>query len=232
MRFVNTGAVLGLAVLSVFVLASVPAFAEFACKSETVPKINVRTSTTPVAYDFTKTEKDLNNFSVDTINPYGESVSTDVGGLMRGGITVSHSVKYETVTNRLSREMCYWYSQIDIVIHINPTIYVAREFPQGSCKHNAILQHETRHVIIDREVVNKYAQIIGQNVSDDVSRQSVFGPIAESDHGQMEAYIADHMKQIVSRYTNEMNAERRQRQQAHDSMAEYERVNNMCRTAR
>lgn len=219
-------AVLGLPLLSPL------AHADLACQPKSAPKINVRTSTTPVAYDFSKYEKDLNGFSVDTINPYGEGVSTDVGGLMRGGITVSHTVKYETSTDRLTRQMCYYYSQIDIVIHINPTVYVAREFPQGSCKHNAILQHENQHVIIDREVVNKYAQIIGQKVLADINRQSMFGPIQASGHAAMETYIADHMKQLVSTYTDQMNAERRQRQQAHDSMAEYERVNNMCPATR
>ncbi len=223
--------------MALVAMLTLPSFApearaDFVCKPNSVPKINVRTSTTPVAYDFSKTEHDLNGFSVDTINPYGEGVSTDVGGLMRGGITVSHTVKYETSTDRVSRQMCYYYSQIDIVIHINPTVYVAREFPQGSCKHNAILQHENQHVIIDREVVNKYAQIIGQNVSADIGRQSMFGPIQGSEHAAMETYIADHMKQLVSTYTDQMNAERRQRQQAHDSMAEYERVNRMCPATR
>lgn len=231
MRFLNWGVIALVAALGFSQFAPM-ARADFSCKSSKIPKINVRTSTNPVVYDFSKAERDLNGFSVDTVNPYGEGVSTDVGGLMRGGITVSHSVKYETVTNSQSREMCYYYSQVDIVIHINPTVYVAREFPQGSCKHNAILQHENQHVIIDREVVNKYAQIIGQNVSADVSRQSMFGPIAESGRAQMEAYIADHMKQMISTYTDQMNNERRQRQQAHDSMAEYERVNRLCPSAR
>ncbi len=208
---------------------SPPAFAQGWCRSVQSPQIHVKTSTDQVRYDFSRSEKDLNNFSVDTVNPYGKSVITDVGGLMQGGISASQSMRYGTMTNNASREICYWYTNIDVMLHINPTIFIAREFPQGSCKHNAILAHEQQHVMIDREIVNKYAKIIGDALNNEVRKKSVFGPLPLSRQGELEAYLKSNMQNILTVYTQKMNDERKQRQQAFDNLKEYERVNHMCK---
>lgn len=199
------------------------------CRSVQAPQIHIETSTDNVSYDFSKSEKDLNGFSIDTVNPYSDNVITDVGGLMRGGITVSQSMRYGTLTNTRTHEICYWYTNIDITLHINPTIYIASEFPQGSCKHNAIMQHEQQHVMIDRQIVNKYAQSIGQVVKAEVQRQQVYGPVSLGRQAEVEAFLKSNMQKIVSQHTDVMNQERKQRQQAFDSLQEYERVNRLCK---
>ncbi len=205
------------------------AFAQGWCRSVQFPQINIKTSTDQVRYDFSKSEKNLNNFSVDTVNPYGKSVITDVGGLMQGGISASQSMRYGTKTDTRTNEICYWYTGIDVSLHINPTIYVANEFPQGTCKHNAILAHEQQHVMIDREIVNKYAKIIGDALNSEVRKQSVFGPLPLAQQGQLEDYLKKNMQNILTIYTQKMNDERKQRQQALDNLKEYERINHMCK---
>ncbi|HNQ92339.1 MAG TPA: hypothetical protein PKI93_05340 [Alphaproteobacteria bacterium] len=216
---------------AVFAMGGVSAssFAENWCKSVQAPQIHIKTSTDSVSYNFSLSEKALNGFSIDTVNPYGGNVITDVGGLMKGGIVVSQSMRYGTMTNTRTNEVCYWYTDIDISLHINPTIYIASEFPHGTCKHNAIMQHEQQHVMIDRQIVNKFAPLIGQAVKNEVRRQTTFGPISTSRQAELEAYLKSNMQTIVNRQTDIMNAERKQRQQALDNLQEYERVNHVCK---
>lgn len=198
------------------------------CSPSDSPKINIHTSTDQVFYNFTLSEKQLDNFSVSTVSPYSSNVITDVGGLMKGGIETQQRMNFGTMTNRTTGQICYWHDSMEVYMHIKPTIYVASNFPKGSCMHTAILEHEHKHVLVDREIVNKYAALIGQALRDDITRYRVYGPIPLSQEQALASQMKERMKSILMKYTNQMSTERRQRQQQIDSLSEYERVNNLC----
>lgn len=202
--------------------------AENWCNPAKAPTINVRTSTDRIGYDFSKTEKQLNGFNVTTVNPYGNNIITDVGGLMKGGIQTEQKMSFGTLTNPNTRQICFWHDSIDILLHIMPTIYIAAEFPPNSCMHDAIMGHEQKHIQVDREIVNKYAALIGQAFQDDVSRYWVFGPVPLSNREAALSQIKARMQNILKQYTNQMATERKTRQQQIDNLAEYERVNKSC----
>ena len=199
------------------------------CKPNKSPTINVRTSTDNINYDFSLSEKQLNKFSITTVNPYGDNVITDVGGLMKGGIETTQQMSFGTMTNPNINQMCLWHDTIEITLHIRPTIFVANDFPQGTCMHNAILEHEHKHVIVDREIVNKYAALIGQAIRNDVNKYRIYGPVPASKSQALVSQVKGRMQNILKTYTNQMSAERRKRQQAVDSLAEYQRVSNSCK---
>ncbi len=198
------------------------------CAPNSAPIINVHTSTDQVFYNFTLSEKQLNGFSVSTVNPYASNIITDVGGLMKGGIQTQQKMSFGTMTNPNVGQVCYWHSDMDIYLHIKPTIYVASDFPKGSCMHAAILEHEHKHVIVDREIVNKYAALIGQALREDIHRYRIFGPVPISQEQALAAQMKQRMQTILTSYTTQMATERRKRQQQIDSLSEYERVNNLC----
>lgn len=198
------------------------------CKAGAAPRINIHTSTDDVSYDFTRSKKQLDTFDVSTVNPYASNVITDVGGLMKGGIQTQQKMTFGTLTNPQTRQICYWHNNMDVYIHIKPTIYVASDFPQGSCMHNAILEHERKHLVVDREIVNKYAALIGQAMRDDITKYNLFGPVPLSQQDALQNQIKQRMQNILKNYTTQMSAERRKRQQQIDNLQEYERVNNLC----
>lgn len=220
--------VLSGAVISGFVPAA-GAFAQSSwCQMNKAPVVNIRASTDKISYNFTTSEKSLNGFDVDTVNPYGKNVITDVGGLMKGGIETSQSMRFSTLTNPRLKEVCYWYDTVDVNIHINPTIYIASEFPERSCMHKAIMEHEQKHVTVDREMVNKYAQLIGNAIKAETDRQPIYGPVPLAQEKAIEEAIKGKMKSIVTSLTAQMDEERRVRQQAVDNLSEYQRVNSLC----
>lgn len=199
------------------------------CTPNTVPEVNIHTSTNDITYDFSKSKKQLDQFSTDTINPYGPEVITDVGGLMKGGIQAAQKMKFGTVTNQRTREICYWYNTIDVNIHIKPTIYIANDYPRGSCMHKAIMAHEEKHIIVDREIVNKYALLVGEALKKEMTTARIYGPVHVTQGAAIESQIKTRMQTILKYYTDQMSAERRSRQQQVDSLSEYERVNNLCK---
>lgn len=198
------------------------------CTPPKSPIINIKTSTDNISYDFSKSEKQLNQFSITTVSPYASNVITDVGGLMKGGIETSQQMSFGTMTNPNTNQMCFWYDRIDVLIHIRPTIFVARDFPKGTCMHNSILEHEHKHVIVDREIVNKYAGLIGQAIRDDVSRYRLFGPYPVPQSQANLQQVKLRMQNILKTYSSQMSSERKARQQQVDSLSEYERVNKSC----
>ncbi len=202
--------------------------AEDWCQPKEAPHINIHTSTDQVSFDFSLSEKQLNKFSVSTVNPYASNIITDVGGLMKGGIEANMQMSFGTMTDRGAGQMCYWHDTIDVSLHIKPTIYIANEFPAGSCMHTAIMEHEQKHVTVDREIVNKYAKLIGEAFQSDITRYRVFGPIPISQGDAMAQQLKHRMESIFKTYTAQMSAERKQRQQQVDNINEYERVNHLC----
>lgn len=199
------------------------------CKPSSSARIQVKTSTDEVVWDYSKSEKELNKFKIDTINPYGKNVITDVGGLMQGGIMIQEQMRFNTLTRSGAGQICYWYDNVTVTLHIQPTIFIAREFPRGSCKHNAIREHELKHVAVDREIVNKYAQLIGDSLQEIVNRKPIYGPYRVEQSKEVENYLKQQLSVALKRFSSQMDDERKQRQQAVDSLAEYERVNKMCK---
>lgn len=199
------------------------------CKPSGVPKIEVKTLTDDINWDYSKSEKDLNKFKIDTINPYGQNVITDVGGLMQGGIMMQEQMRYSTLTRSSVGQICYWYDQVVVTLHIKPTIYIASEFPRGTCKHNAIREHELKHVTVDREIVNKYAALLGAAVQEIVNRKPIYGPYHVAQSKDVENFLNQQLAVALKRYSSAMDEERKKRQQVVDSLAEYERVNKLCK---
>ncbi len=199
------------------------------CKPSGSPKIQVKTSTDDIRWDYSKSEKELNKYKIDTINPYGKGVITDVGGLMQGGIMMQEQMRYSTLTRSSVGQVCYWYDNVVVTLHIQPTIFIAREFARGTCKHEAIREHELKHVAVDREIVNKYANLLGKAVQEIVNRKTIYGPYKVSQAKEVETFMNQQLAVALKRYSREMDEERKQRQQLVDSLAEYERVNKMCK---
>ncbi len=214
--------------IAFFALSATSAQAESWCQPKGMPVVNVKTDTNRVKWVFSKSQKSLNKADIDTINPYGNEVITDVGGLMHGGIKMQQRMQFGTLVNPNVRQTCMYYSQIDVSFHIYPTIYIASEYPRGTCMHNAIRAHELEHVNIDRQIVNRYAQMIGTAIKNEINRQYVYGPVPSSNSSVLQQQVKQRMETIMRKYSDAMDKERRQRQQALDSLSEYERVNHLC----
>ena len=147
---------------------------------------------------------------------------------MKGGIETQQRMNLGILTNQTTGQVCFWHDSIDVFIHIKPTIYVAREFPEGSCMHRAILEHEMKHVTIDREIVNKYAQLIGSALQEDVARYRIYGPVPLTQQAALESQLKARIYSLIGMYTTQMSEERRNLQQQIDNLGEYERVNHSC----
>ena len=198
------------------------------CAFDKRPEINIKPETKDIKYDFNKSIARINQKTIDTKSPYSDDVISKAGGLMSGGIRTSHRFKVATKTLARRNLACAWFDTITVRITIDPTIFVAREFGKGSCPRRAILEHEHKHIRVDREIVNKYAKKIGRALKSYVDKNPVYGPVRASRLKSLQQRMTDQLDRLTSQIGRRMEQERKRRQQAIDTRKEYERVRNEC----
>ncbi len=199
------------------------------CVAKMAPQVNVIPVTQNVKYDFTKTKAQLNSFDVDTISPYGPHHNTQVSGLMSGSIQTKSQVEFLHEKYEQVGQGCVYLKAANVTISIDPTIYIAREYSKGSCYHNAVLNHERKHVREDQLIVNKYVSRIGRALKDMIdSQNAAFGPYRINQLNDVQVNIQNSINEVVKGFNDDMNQERRRRQQAIDNIEEYESIGARC----
>lgn len=216
-------------IIAFFMMSQTYAVAAITCDPQPMGKINVTWGSENISYDFTKSQSYMDRMDNDTINPYDKNIQTHVGGLMKGGISVQSRVQVATLTYPRSRQVCQWIDSMTIGIRIDPKIYIARVHKQGTCKHKTILEHEMKHVFVDREIVKKYIPIFTSELNKALRKVGIVGPKAQNDTRKYQGKINDYMEQKLKAITDKMYAERSDRQMNVDTLQEYERVAGLCR---
>lgn len=192
------------------------------------PTIKVRPTTKEIQYDFTLTLAQLSAMKSDTVNPYAPSVDTSTGGLRQEKPTMKINVRIATKEHPILKKMCMWYDEVDVEIALGPKIYLADELNYSPCK-EAVLDHEHKHVNVDRAVMNKYAHQIGASVKTAVAEIGMHGPFPSSQSKHYEQKFFSHIEASIAPVIQKLNAEMHAKQQQIDSLEEYERVSQYCK---
>lgn len=197
------------------------------CPRPPAPSVDVIAISSKVRYDYSQSEDFLGTMQIDTKNPYGDNVETSVGGLSRGEISVQTKLSVGGAQNPQTNESCLWYDRVRVNLEIDPTVYIASSHKRGSCMFKAIMNHELKHVKVDRAVLKKYTPYVRQAVEQAIK---TVGVVRVPEHrvqeirDKMQLKVQLAIKPVLAR----MNQEQQQRQQAVDSLQEYERVANEC----
>lgn len=86
-------------------------------------------------------------------------------GLTRASYRFDSSVRINTLTDPETGVSCVR-PRIQVTLSVAPqTVYVAREFPAGTCGHKQILEHEQRHVDVNQEHVEAAAKLLREEMS-------------------------------------------------------------------
>lgn len=199
-----------------------------ACPVQKNARVDVRWHSHPIKYDNSRTMADLNSSQIDSDNPYGVHVSTDVGGLMSGKMEYKSNIQVSSLRYPVSRVTCLWIDKVVINIVIDPTVQIAAEHPKGTCQYNAILEHEHKHVAIDRKVVTDYLEHIRQAATLSVQKVGMVGPKPDDTVEGYKKKMSDYISGAVTKVVDEMYATRTKRQKALDNKEEYDRVSAKC----
>ncbi len=199
------------------------------CPNPPTTKINIIPHTEKVKYDYKQSLKEIQEYSTDTVDPYGFHGTTITQGFMSGEIGLDHKVTLGQVTNSRRGYSCIWYKDITINITIDPTIVIAKELYNDRCMRKAILDHELKHVRVDRKIVNKYANLIGAKLMSELkTRGFSAGPMHIKDTVIASKKMQRVVNQIIELEYKKLSIDRQESQRAVDNLEEYKSVDNKC----
>lgn len=204
---------------------------EITCEMPNPVEINVVPKTKDVKFDFTQTLAKIQGNQVDTINPYGFHESTQTQGFMKGAIAIRPSIKLggEEFRSAQGNGICLWYEVIQLNIEIDPEIVIAKEVYDDPCMRKAVLDHEMKHVYADREIVNKYASVMGKRVYEALKQRGfTVGPIPASSQKSVTNRMHETVMQVIKKEQRRMELDREDLQGEIDSIEEYNRVSALC----
>ena len=208
-------------------LAASPAGHSLDCIMPKAPQVSVKVITADIRYDFSKSSRDLSLLKGDSVSPYAPGSDVVSGGLREDHPSINTQMEWEVEIDQRRNVACMWYQKITVQIRLEPKIYVAREFNNGPCR-DAVLQHEHKHVDMDRIVLNKFAADTGQAVQKAVDSTGVLGPFNYSDVEQVKDRASRQIEAVMDARRAQMEKDMAARQSQIDSLAEYERVSQFC----
>jgi hypothetical protein len=149
-------------------------------------------------------------------------------GVTEGSIGMSVGLQLATATDTNSGEMCLWPKDIELKITYKADVYIAQDYPQGSCRYNETMQHELRHVQADADTLAEFMPRIESQLAAEAGSLGESGPVEGGDAESVQNNMMAHVEQMAQAQIDTLDSVRGQRQQAIDTPAEYERLSRAC----
>lgn len=165
--------------------------------------------------------------SYKTLNHLGAALArpgNQILGLTRGNAVARFATSIPSYVDRAGRWECAS-PQLTLTFGFDQmTVYVAKEFPEGSCAYKEIYQHELRHV----KAYQTHLVTIEKDVSDTLSRRFVTGGPWRGSAGQTTARLQQELNERWLPYIKREIARADEAQALIDTPEEYARVADSC----
>ncbi len=197
------------------------------CTVPKAPQIVVNPVTHDIKYNYSYSSEELSRVDTGSVSPYAPNVDASTGGLRHDTPLIETSLSWGVKTYRHAGASCMWYDKISVTITLRPEIYVSKDYKSDSCR-EAILQHEERHVQVDRIVMNRYAQELGIALQNKLKSVGAVGPYNESRQDEMQAAMTQYIEDTINAQEAKIQEEMKGLQAQVDSLSEYETISKIC----
>jgi hypothetical protein len=191
------------------------------CDAVPPPEVDFQFTMQQPVFSRERTSRDLQQIR-------GETGRTGhVGGLTRN--EVSRDITMATVEKeRMLGGTCVWPARVVIKVELRPTVWVASEYVDGSCRYNIAYVHELTHVKIARDTLAEFMPGIEQLARAAVASLGVQGPLpAGGAKAAQEAMLAT-VNGAVTEALDRVNMVLEQRQGVIDTPEAYEAQSRAC----
>ncbi len=119
---------------------------------------------------------------------------------------------------------CFSLTGVGVEIQPISTVYVASDYPPGSCAHNAVLVHENRHVVSFIDALWRYRAQVRDAVWAAVWRIGVQGPFDDRGAEDFVGALRLHLETTLAASDENLLARDRGLQEKIDNSGEYAKV--------
>ena len=185
-------------------------------------KVEVRTELPPV-----RTHHDLSRRQLGLLAFHGPT--NRILGVTASNLRAATATRYGY--RPLEGEgTCFWVDRVEVTLRYEALdIYVASEYPAGSCQYQAILSHESKHAAAAQAVLDDYVQDIRSALTSlsipKPPSPLLVGAVSEA-RQKTQATIEKLLQPVIERLRKTMQ----ETQSRIDSPAEYRRVESQCRS--
>lgn len=211
------------------------------CTPSAPPEVVIEFKNAPPRLETGESTRDLARTKENSTSPNYGAEFPIVGGLTESNYNVSYKTQFLNMSSSVysgadsaagMRQVCVHPKTVTVTVTYMPVIYVASDYPHGSCRYNLTEEHEMRHVSVDTITINGFLPKIRQAVVDAVSGWHGVGPVDETQMEAVQNSLSDQLKAPVKKIFDQLQQTRRARQQAVDSRDEYRRLSTSCRNER
>ncbi len=189
------------------------------CAELPKPSVTIKRIDERISYNTEYSYKSLTNIGASLARP-----GKQVLGLTRGNATVSFASNTPAIIDPTGRWECAS-PQITLSFGFSPmTVYVAREFPEGSCAYKEIHEHEMRHV----EAYQKHIASIEKELTEMLNARFATGAVWRGPVGQTASRLRQELDARWAPYVQRQIKRVDEAQAKIDTAEEYERVANAC----
>ena len=189
------------------------------CDELPKPSVTIKRIEEKIAFNTQYSYKSLTNMGAALARP-----DKQVLGLTRGNASVSFSMNTPAFIDRTGHWECSS-PQITVTYGLSPiTVYVAKEFPEGSCAYKEIYEHEMRHVKAYQTHIADIEKLLADALNGRFATGSAWrGPVGQT-RARLQQELAERWTPFVQREFNRVE----EAQARIDTPEEYERVANAC----
>lgn len=208
------------------------------CTPSAPPEVVMEFNNSPPRLETGKSTRDLAQMKNDSTSPNYGAEFPIVGGLTESNYSVSYKTQFLNMSSGVYsgadsaagvRQVCIHPKTVTVTVAYTPVIYVASDYPHGSCRYNLTEEHEMHHVNVDAITINGFLPKIREAITDAVSGWHGVGPVDETQMEAVQNRLSDQLKAPVKKIFDQLQQMRRARQQAVDSREEYRRLSTSCR---
>lgn len=182
--------------------------------AETV--VRVVSQPSDVVYDFSKSVQELTRMS-----PAAHGARWTLG-LARARMRVATKWSVSSLTFEQGRGCLR--PSLTVTLSAGPqTVYVAREFPRGTCAFDEIAAHELRHVKANQEHLERVADRYQAEMAQFFGQRIFYGNV-QALQKQLEQAVSEHWTRRILDELDQVDAHHRRI----DSVEEYARNETMC----
>ncbi len=196
----------------------------FDCPEYKEPKISIEPLYATPNYD--------DSVTLRQISQLGDQPDTSTSkheipvGLTTASLTFKTS--FEVASNRHMLESTYCAQISKFTLNFgfdNVRVYLARELPQNSCGYQLVRTHESRHVAVDREIINIYLPQLKELLT---NKLRDIGVTRTTSPAMARSRLQDEISDFIQTLSNKVAQTREDQQKLIDTPEEYRRLSTEC----
>jgi len=107
-------------------------------------------------------------------------------------------------------------------------VFMANEYPEGSCEHYHIREHENEHVRIHREVYMKYQPLLEEAVSASKGIPLRSAPVTVASKEEGKKVVGERISEVLDPVFDRFNQELKDENARIDTAASYDELRRRC----